>query len=778
MRPSCRSLLGVATVLAMAILAPRPVPTTAAEPAFSSSQIEFFENKVRPLLAEHCYECHSKQSKKLQGGLRMDGRSLLLTGGDSGPAVTPGKPDESLVVEAVRWESFEMPPKGKLSDDQVAHLVKWVEMGAPWPAESDSPKTDGPATYDWDKLRGEHWSFRPVVKPPLPEVKQGDWPRNDVDRFVLAKLEKAGLAPAPPADPRTLIRRIFFDLVGMPPTPAEVDAFVEEVKDDRGTAVKKLVDRLLESPHYGERWGRHWLDVARYSDGHGGFLDNAALPQAWRFRDWVVDALNRDMPFDEFVRLQIAGDLIGDRQAVVATGLFALGPTYRSDGGDPDSVAQAKAETLSDRVDTLGRGILGLTLACARCHDHKFDPLPQADYYSLAGVFNNTRVQETPIAPPEVVKVFEDRQRAIKEVDQKIKQRPNEIKKENRQPTADETKQIEAWKVELDQLRKTAPPKPDFAHAMADSGSADMKLAIRGDLRKPGDVTPRRFQRILAGEDSPRFDQGSGRQQLAEAVAGAQNPLTARVFVNRVWMHHFGEGLVRTPSNFGQLGEKPTHPGLLDRLTASFIESGWSVKQLHRTIMSSAAYQMSARFDERSFQTDGDNRLLWRMNPRRLDVESWRDALLAITGELDLTLGGPPTDQLNSRRRTLYFRVSRNGDQFASDVFLRLFDFPIMRASVAKRPTSIVPQQYLFLMNSTFMVERAGALVGRLQGEAADDRQRIDLAYRLLYGRPATDEETQLGLDFIASDSDPASASLWQRYAQVLLSANEFMFLQ
>jgi cytochrome c553 len=764
--------------LAIGILALLPAAASAEETKFSAAQIEFFENKIRPLLAEHCYECHSERSDTVQGGLRLDGRAWILTGGDSGPAISVGNADESLLVEAVRWESFEMPPKGKLSDEQVAALVRWVEMQAPWPPEGDTSQIDVSVVYDWKRLRDEHWAFRPVEKPPLPEIDDDDWILNAIDHFVLARLRTAGLEPAPPAAPRTLIRRIYFDLVGLPPTPAEVQVFVDAATADRGAAISSVVDRLLASPRYGERWARHWLDVARYSDGHGGFLDNAALPQAWRFRDWVVQAFNDDLPFDQFIRLQVAGDLTSDQPDVIATGFFALGPTYRSDGGDPESVAQAKAETLSDRVDTLGRGILGLTLACARCHDHKFDPVPQADYYSLAGVFNNTRVQETPISPPEVVKAYNDHQQAIKELDGKLKQRQNELKKAGREPTDEETRQSDQWRKELEQLQKTTPPKYDFAHALTDSGNADMQVAIRGDLRRTGEVAPRRFLRILAGADPPRFTRGSGRLELAEALTDPRNPLTPRVFVNRVWLHHFGEGLVRTPSNFGRLGEEPTHPKLLDWLTGTFMESGWSVKQLHRTVISSATYQMSTRYDEGNYQADGDNRLLWRMNPRRLDVEAWRDSVLAITDELQREPGGPPTSQIDSLRRTLYFQVSRNGDQFPPDAFLRLFDFPLMRASVARRPTSIVPQQYLFMMNSPFMRQRAKSLVERLNRETRDERARIDLAYRLLYCRPPTVEETQQGLAYVQADSGSPAADRWQRYAQVLISANEFLFVQ
>jgi hypothetical protein len=776
-----RLLVGAWIVLVLA--APAYAADDASFPAdFSAEQIEFFESKVRPLLVQHCYECHSGKSEILQGGLRLDGREHAMRGGDSGVAIVAGKPQESLLLQAVRWESLEMPPAGKLKPTEIAVLEEWIKIGAPWPADAKTGESAAAKTavngYDWDKWRREHWAFQPVVKPTPPRVADAAWVKNDIDRFVLARLEHAGLKPAPPAEPRVLVRRIYFDLIGLPPTPAEVEAFIAACQRDRAAAVRELVDHLLESKHYGERWARHWLDVARYSDGHGGFLDGAAHANAWRYRDWVVDALNDDMPFDRFIRLQIAGDIIGDRRDAVATGFFALGPAYNSDGGDPESVAQAKAETLSDRLDTLSRGMLGLTLACARCHDHKFDPLPQQDYYSLAGIFNNTNSGESPLAAPEMVEAYNARQREITEIDQKAKMLRGELEKAKREPGEQERQQLEAWANAVAELRKTAPPAYAVAQVLHESGSADMHVAIRGDLRKAGEAAPRRFLRILAGDQAPRFDAGSGRKQLAEAVADAKNPLTGRVFVNRVWMHHFGEALVRTPTNFGALGERPTHPELLDWLAATFVESGQSVKTLHRTIMSSAAYQMSSRFDEDAFRIDGDNRLNWRMNPRRLDVEAWRDALLSATGELDLRVGGEPTDQIESHRRTLYFKVSRNGDVFRTDEFVRLFDFPIMRATVDRRPTSVVPQQFLFLMNSPFMVERSKTLARRLIQASGTDDERIRLAYSWLYQRPATDEELAIGREFLAASEGSGRLSPLEQYAQVLLGSNEFMYLQ
>lgn len=749
----------------------------------SPEHLEFFEAKVRPLLVEHCFECHSGQAKSLKGGLRLDSRAAALKGGESGEAVVPGKPDQSHLIQAVRWQTSEMPPSGKLREDQVAVLVKWIELGAPWPDPSEEEAAPAQRTYDWDKLRAEHWAWQPVKRPAVPQVQCVSWPKNEIDCFVLAKLEVAGLQPNRAAKARVLVRRLNFDLIGLPPTPEEVDRFERAAAEDHDAAVAELVDRLLDSPQYGERWGRHWLDVARYSDGYGGFLDNAPLPNAWRYRDWVVSALNRDLPYDEFIRLQVAGDLIAPDEAV-ATGFLALGPTYISDGGDPDATSQARSETLDDRVDTVARGLMALTVACSRCHDHRFDPYPQLDYYSLAGVFNNTKAREVPLAPPDVVKTYDEQAKRIKDLDDRIRKQRLVARNENRGLTEAEKQESEAWKAELERLQKSLPEKYSFVHALADAGAEDMHLAIRGNLRRLGPVAPRRFLRIIAGDDPPRFTRGSGRLDLAEALVSPTNPLTARVMANRVWQQHFGQALVRTTSNFGTLGEKPTHPELLDWLAARFMDGedgfGWSLKRLHRTILLSATYQMDSEPDDRAFALDGDNRLLWRMNPRRLDVEAWRDALLSVTGELDGALGGPSIADIDvSPRRTLYAAVSRNGDRFSSDSFLRLFDFPVPRATSEGRTSSIVPQQSLFLMNSRFMAARAKALSSRLAGQASSDAARIERAYLLLYGRAVTDEELQLGRQFLQTTA-PSSDRLspWEQYAQVLLSASEMMYLE
>jgi len=753
------------------------------EKNFSDEEIAFFENRIRPLLSEHCYECHSGRSETVQAKLRLDRRVLAIRGGESGAAIVPGKPEESLLLAAVRWKGLEMPPERKLSNEQVADLARWIESGAPWPETENSDPSDlesgsVASGYDWAKWRKEHWAFQPISNPQPPAVRDSSWAKTPVDQFILQGLESNGLQPAKPADPRILIRRMYFDLIGLPPAHEAVLAFEQAYSVNTASAVSEVLDSLLTSKHYGERWGRHWLDVARYSEGFGGFLDNAGYDHAWRYRDWVVDALCKDMPWDDFLRLQIAGDLIGDKTDSIATGFLALGPTYISDGGDPDSTAQARAETLSDRIDTIAQGMLGLTVACARCHDHKFDPLPQEDYYSIAGIFNNSATREVALEADEVVAAYHQHQGMIQAQEKGLE----EARKELLESTDEEKKKLIADRIQLHEsqlgeLRKSAPAAYGKAHALHDTGTADMTVAIRGNLLKPGPIVARRFLRILEGDDRTAYSEGSGRRQLSEAIVAPANPLTLRVFVNRIWMHHFGQGLVRTPNNFGALGEKPTHPLLLDWLASSLKQTG-SIKELHRTIMMSSAYQMSSEMSESNHAKDADNRFVWRFNPRRMEAEVWRDTLLSVTGEIDLATGGPPTDNIESRRRTLYFKVSRNGDVFPTDEFLRLFDFPLMRSSVAKRPTSIVPQQFLFLLNSSFMQQRALAFSDRLLREANTDADRIALAYRLLYQRQVTEQELALGQAYLTfAQNDSERKKLWEQYSQVLLGSNELMYL-
>ncbi|MEE2686020.1 MAG: PSD1 and planctomycete cytochrome C domain-containing protein [Planctomycetota bacterium] len=719
----------------------------------TAEQLEFFEKNIRPLLVTHCYKCHSRAAKPLKGGLFLDHREGAIKGGDSGPVIVPGKPAESLLVKSVKYLDYEMPPDGKLPAEKIQLMEQWVAMGAFWPEEKSSPLPKDSAAYDWDALREKHWSFQPVTRPLLPDVRTTDWAQSPLDFFVLSRLEAVGLSPSSQADRRTLIRRASLDLTGLPPSPAAIAHFLA---DSEPGAFGRVVDRLLSSPRYGEQWGRHWLDVARYSDGMGGSTNNARLPHAWQYRDWVVNAWNRDRPFDEFVRSQLAGDLTGRWQDRPALGFVALGPTYVSDGGDPDSVAQARAETLDDRVDTVSRGLLGLTVSCARCHDHKFDPIPTLDYYSLAGVFNNSRNIDSPLASDEVIAELNRFNAAVAEKSNGIKQIQDRLKKEKREASEQEKKELAELEAAQKNIQQNIPPSIPMpvptVHTLGEAGNKDMPVALRGNPRKPGPIAPRRFLRIVAGADPPVFQKGSGRLELANAITAPDNPLTSRVIVNRVWQRHFGSGLVGSPSNFGYLGQPPTHPGLLDWLASELVDRDWSLKSLHRTIMLSATYRMSSGFDEKAFAIDGDNKLLWRFSPRRLTVESWRDSLLQVCGELATNLGGPPTEKiLSDRRRTLYTVISRNGDRFESDTFLRLFDFPAPRATSSGRVTSTVPQQFLFMLNSEFMAERSRQFAERLNGEFGNDQERIAGAYQLLYGRDPLARELELGLAFLGS---------------------------
>jgi mono/diheme cytochrome c family protein len=729
-----RSRTLVPCLLALLTASTGPAAAQPARP--NPAQVEFFEKHVRPVLADNCFKCHGPD--KQRSGLRLDSRPAVLRGGDSGPVVDLQSPEASTLVKAIRYQdaNLNMPPRGKLTDQQVAALVKWVEMGLPWP-DAKAAAAPNPDKFRITAADRAFWAFQPVKELPPPAVKDAKWARSPIDRFLLAKLEQKGLRPAAPADRRTLIRRVTFDLTGLPPTPEEVEAFVTDQAPD---AFARVVDRLLASPRYGERWARHWLDVARYGEDQAHTFQARKYPDAWRYRDWVVKAINADLPYDRFVMEQIAGDLLdgpnrADRQA--ALGLFALGPVY---------YAKAVADELDDRVDVLSRGFLGLTVSCARCHDHKFDPISTHDYYALTGVFASSDYKEFVLTPDGAI-------------DEKAVQLPTDLQK------AEKGKPITR--------------RPVIHSLIEGKNIGNAKVNLRGDPKKLGDEVPRRFLQILAGDEPPPFVQGSGRLELAKAIASKDNPLTARVLVNRVWMHHFGRGIVATASNFGRLGEPPTHPELLDYLAARFVASGWSIKRLHREILLTSAYQMGSRSDADNVQVDPDNHYLWRMPRRKLDVEAWRDAMLAVAGNLDAKPGGPPVDlsAATNQRRTLYAAVSRHN----LDPLLRLFDFPDPNLTGDRRATTVVPLQQLFVLNSDFMVRQSRAFAARLTADPQeDDARRIRRAYLLAFGRPATDREVQLGTAFLAADGAGAGkgpSSAWVRYAQVLLSANEFAFV-
>jgi len=690
--------------------------------------VDFFERKIRPVLVEHCYQCHSQQAVaagKLKGKLRLDSRQGIRAGGETGPAVVPGKADKSLILEALRYDSLEMPPQGKLPGQVVADFERWIRGGAPDPRDQvAAPSTSSsPATIDWDAAR-QHWSFQPPRRHPLPQVSTPEWIQRPLDAFVLARLDEAGLKPNPPADRRTLIRRLYFDLVGLPPTPEEVEA---SLADTAPGAVERLVDRLLASPHYGERWARMWLDLARYAEDQAHIVgndDSLTYPNAYLYRDWVIDALDRDVPFDRFVRLQLAADLIepDDTHNLAALGFLGLGPKYYR-----RNAPEVMADEWEDRVDVVGRGLLGLTVACARCHDHKYDPIPTEDYYSLAGVFASTEMFNRPLD--------EKRERG----------KGGQAKKPQ-----------------------------DALHIIRDARPRDLKVYLRGDVTNEGPLAKRGFLHVLGRPQRRVFDQGSGRLQLAEAIACRDNPLTARVIVNRVWAMHFGQPLVATPSNFGNRGAPPTHPDLLDDLAVRFMDRGWSLKWLHRQIVLSAAWRQASHIDEQNQRLDPANRLIWRVPRRRLSIEAWRDAILVVSGRLDGRVGGKSIDprEADQRRRTVYSRISR----LELNPMLATFDFPDPNVHAERRIETTTPLQKLFVLNSPFMVHQAEALARVCLSHGNDDRKRIAWAYRAVYGRDVNQEELQMGLEFLAA-ADVGPSARWEQYAQVLLASNEMLFV-
>jgi hypothetical protein len=685
---------------------------------------DFFERKIRPVLAERCYECHSVDADSLKANLFLDSREGTRRGGDSGPAVVPNDLEKSLILAAIRYETVEMPPDGKLPDDVIADFVKWVELGAPDPREAPAKgtATTQAAQIDWEAAR-QFWSFRPPERHASPTVSNGTWGRTPVDEFILAQLDAAGLAPSEPADRRTLIRRVTLDLIGLPPTPEEVQTFMH---DESPRAYEELVERLLASPHYGERWARLWLDVARYAEDQAHIVGNdreLCYPNAYLYRDWVIGALNADMPYDEFIRRQLAADVIDpdDKAGHVALGFIGLGPKYYR-----RNAPEVMAEEWEDRVDTVARGLLGLTVACARCHHHKFDPIPTEDYYALAGVFAGTEMFNRPME--EGVETNKDGQAK----------------------------------------------KPEEAvHIVRDKEPRDLNVMIRGDVNNTGPVAPRRFVTVLSSAEPAKFEHGSGRLDLANAIADRGNPLTARVIVNRIWAQHFGRPLVATTSNFGALGEKPTHPELLDDLAVRFMENGWSLKWLHSEIVLSSAYQQSSHIDAAKAAIDPANKLLWRMNRKRLDVETWRDAILLVSGRLDTMVGGKSINPASpdESRRTIYSEISR----LELNKLLALFDFPDPNTHNPGRVQTTTPLQKLFVLNSPFMVRQAEALRERLAREAGEDaRAQIERAYELLYGRSPDDDELALGLVFVGSS---AGEEQWTGYAHVLLGGNEMLIV-
>ena len=762
---------------------------------------DHFEKKVRPLLIERCVKCHGPETSR--SSLRLDSYEGAIKGGKRGAALVPNAPAESLLLKVVRRQGdLKMPPDGPLSTREISDLELWIKQGAVYPKSNKI-------------VRGtaEHWSFQPIKQHSVPKVKNSAWVRNPIDAFILSKLETAGIAPSKQADKRTLIRRVSFDLTGLPPTLSESALYLA---DDSANAYENMVNRYLASPAYGERWGRHWLDVARYSDSNG-LDENVAHGNAWRYRDYVVESFNKNVPYNQFISEQIAGDLLpyksdSEKHAhLIATGYLTLGPKVLAE------VDKQKMEMdiIDEQIDTMGKTFLGLTLGCARCHDHKFDPILTADYYSLAGVFKSTKTMESlvTIAKWNENPLANEKETAqLKEYTAKVaesKKKADDFLEEQRKALASEKKltpkEIEALlkdepKASLKKLRdataaleKTAPELPS-AMGVTEGKVTDVAIHIRGNTDRLGKVMPRAVPVVLAKANAPAFsEKSSGRLELANWIASPSNPLTSRVMVNRVWRWHFGRGIVPTPDNFGLLGTNPTHPELLDWLANNFIQSNWSIKDLHKTIMFSNTYKQASTLIPASDEKDSSCNLYWRFVPKRLEGEVLRDSLLQVSDQLDKTMGGSLLQVKNrafffdhtskdmtkydSNRRSLYLPVVRNN----LFVVFSLFDSTDAAVPNGDRANTTIAPQALFFLNSKLVLDTAELLAQKAIQKAPTAEAQVLYLYENILGRTPTLDEANRAKDFLfqalkLSENNPVKAMA--ALAQILVSSNEFVTLR
>jgi hypothetical protein len=766
---SFRLYLLLVALAGQAAAAPAPVAQ------LSAADQQFFETKIRPVLDDQCYRCHSAQAEKIKGGLRLDTRGALLAGGDSGPAIAPGNPEQSLLIEAIRYTNpdLRMPPKGKqLPAAVVADFVEWVRRGAPDPrttetASPDSTRSSTPAhLYTPNK---EHWAFKPVRASSVPTTLHPGWCQTPVDNFILADLESAGLQPSVATDRRTLIRRVTYDLTGLPPTDPEIFAFLNDRSPE---AYAKLVDRLLASPHYGEHSARAWLDLARFAETKGNFKrdQDPRYIGAWTYRDYVIDAFNTDKPYPAFITEQLAADALvlktlarktlpadtspGDRRILAAMGFLTLGNQF--DGSTNDII--------NDRIDVTTKAFLGLTVSCARCHDHKFDPIPTKDYYSLYGIFANStrpkRIDEQPtLLPVTETPEYLDylaQAAALKEKESVLREDFKALRAAGAEATPEQRRELlrrEArLQAEIGDLEANHPGAPPRADVLTDVKTPkNHPVLIRGEAQNKGEIVPRRFLAILSPDPAQRpvYTQGSGRLELARDIASPTNPLTARVLVNRIWQQHFGQGFVPTPDDFGNQSTPPSHPALLDYLANRFVQDGWSIKKLHRLIVLSATYQQGDSGNLAFAAKDPDNRLLWRSNLRRLSLESMHDSVLAIAGRLDPTIGGKSV-RLSSEgfatRRALYTFIDRR----SPPEFFTQFDFPSPDVASGRRHETTVPQQALFFMNNPLIIETARKLTLRPDfTQLTRTNERVIFLYNAILQRLPSLTEVKLATSYV-----------------------------
>lgn len=692
----------------------------------ADDNLDFFERKIRPVLVQHCYSCHSADNDVFHGGLRLDSKEAILRGGDSGPAIDLHDGAQSLLLGALKYESLEMPPDGPLGEQVVADFQLWIERGAHDPRREAELGTSevrvGQIDYDTGR---QFWAFEPLGDDPTPVLPE-HWGQGAIDAWVYRQMQQHELRPSRPAPRQTLVRRLYFDLIGLPPTAEQVATFA---RDDSPVAYQRLVDQLLHAPEFGERWARPWLDLARFAEDQAHIVGNdrsLCFPNAFLYRDWVIAALNDDLPYDQFIRLQLAADLVAPDQPqhLAALGFMGLGPKYYRRGSP-----EVMADEWEDRVDVLTRGLLGLTVACARCHDHKFDPIGTEDYYALAGVFASSEMFNRPL-------------------DENAEKLPN----------------------------GQAKSPEDAMHIVRDANPRDLEVMIRGDVNRKGPSVPRRFVTVLGPPDLKPFSSGSGRAELADAMLDRGQPLAARVAVNRIWGLLIGQPLVSTTSNFGTLGATPTHPELLDALAASLIDGNWSIKRVVRQIVLSDAYRQASQESTSQRESDPENQWLSRMNRKRLPLEAWRDAVLHACGTLEQAIGGPSMDpgDPHNGRRTVYSEVSR----LDLNRFLALFDFPDPNTHSDGRNSTINPLQKLFLLNSPFMLSQAASLRNTLDHQTNDLERQIRSVYQRLFARDPNPVELRVSREFLTAGLEsPRCDEAWNDWAQALLASNEFAFI-